>query len=148
MIPSYEQPPQPNNYDSSQNYANNMGFQSAIRDDLNRSRGFAGLVATIYSAPYDSIHENTNCDIADNGLIEIDISDFNHWKIYHYEVGNWSKIMQKYSEFPFCGQPPDKSELSWSVLSEDKTLIAEMSKKGFKWLISQEERENLGEGLC
>jgi uncharacterized protein YjbK len=69
---------------------------------------------------------STNCDISDNGLIEIDISKFDDWKIYQIEIA--------YEE---AEQGKEKA----------RTLIAQMSAKGFKWLKSAEELAGIGEGL-
>jgi len=98
----------------------------AIRHDLDISRGFAALVYSIYQPPFNSIQDSTLCDIANNGLIEIDISDYKDWKIYHIKIG-WK------------GEEEGKEE--------KKTLIATMNKDGFKWVVSDKARENMGEGL-
>ena len=98
----------------------------ALRDDLDKSRGFAAMVVAYYDPPFNSIEEDTKCDITDNGLIEIDISNWCLWKIYHYNVG-W--------------ETDSVGELS------DKTEIATMSENGFIWSINETERDKLGEGL-
>ena len=88
----------------------NVGDGSiALREDLTKSRAFAALVNTIYSPPFDSIHTDINCDINDHGLIEIDVSEYNNWKIYHIPI--------PYNE-------DDKEG--------DKVLYATMSEAGFK----------------
>lgn len=92
----------------------------AIRDDLDIGRAFCALVASNYQPPFESIEKDTHCDISDNGLIEIDISNFKEWKIFHYKV-DWET----------------------GVLS-DKTHVADMSINGFAWLVNPEE---YGEGL-
>lgn len=95
----------------------------AIRDDLENGRAFAALVRSIYTPPFESIQLTTNCDISDNGLITIDITDYKHWIVYHEEV-------------------------EWETgKTFDKQPIAEMSINGFKWLITEEARHLLGEGL-
>lgn len=81
----------------------------ALRDDLEIGRGFAALVASNYNAPFDSIEKDIHCDISDHGLIEIDVSQYDNWKIYHIPV-NW-----------------DESGSS----EEDRSLIAEMSDRGY-----------------
>jgi hypothetical protein len=92
----------------------------AIRDDLDIGRAFCALIASNYHAPFESIEKDTKCDISDNGLIEIDINDFKEWKVFHYRV-DWSS----------------------GNLSE-KTHVAKMSSKGFKWFVNP---QKYGEGL-
>ena len=62
----------------------------AIRNDLENDRAFAALVSVVYDPPFDSIHDNVQCDISDHGLVEIDVTDYKNWNIYHYEV-DWDK---------------------------------------------------------
>lgn len=95
----------------------------ALRDDLAEDRAFAALCCAVYEPPFDSIHKDANCDISDNGLIVIDVTQFQNWKIYQHEVN---------FETGEVGHP---------------TLIAVMSEYGFKWVVSDKEREEIGEGL-
>jgi hypothetical protein len=95
----------------------------ALRSDLSWHRTFAVMVNSFYSPPFDEICDKTNCDISDNGLIEVDITNYKNWEINHYDV-NW-----------------DDGTLS------KKKKIATMTAKGFKWVITPKQRENLGEGL-
>ena len=98
----------------------------AIRDDLDNGRAFAALVASFYKQPFNSIEDSTLCDISDNGLFTVDVSDFAKWKIIHTEIG-WQ------------GEDDGKQGT--------EKLIATMSADGFEWVISDEERENTGEGI-
>ncbi|WP_309400026.1 hypothetical protein [Cerasicoccus maritimus] len=98
----------------------------AIRGDLGFDRAFAAMVGVGYHAPFNSIEKDTRCDISDNGLIEVDISQFDTWKIYHIEIG-------------WLGDDDGKEGM--------RTLIGEMSIDGFSWEISERELDNLGEGL-
>jgi len=99
-----------------------LGGMQAIRDDLGIERAFAALVVSAYTPPFDSIEEDTGCDITDNGLITIDISDYKDWKIYHSDVDFYGELV-------------------------NETLIAKISVNGFRWLVSQKELSSLGEGL-
>ena len=94
----------------------------AIRDDLDWGRAFASLVVSFWDRCFNSIESGTNCDISDNGLIEIDITNFKEWKIYHIKV-DWD-----------------------DGIEGSKILIAEMNGV-FTWLIGEGERELIGEGL-
>jgi len=95
----------------------------AIRDDLSWHRVFACLVYSIYEPPFQEVCPGVNCDISDNGLIEVDINHYKYWKIYHIEI-----------DFD-------------SSSEGEKTLIAEMKDGKFKWLLSDEELSEFGEGL-
>lgn len=106
---------------SQKNKADN-GSQ-AIRFDLDWDRAFASMIFVGYEPPFNSIHMELNCDISDNGLIEVDIRDYKNWKIYHYDIDH---------------------EYSWP---KNKALIAEMNSKGFKWHLTEDERKEKGEGL-
>ena len=88
------------------------GWQ-AIRNDLENDRAFAALVVSVYDPPFDSIHENTDCDISDHGLVEIDVTNYKDWKIYHIPVP-WEE-----------GQKFDEN---------NKTLYGNMNTKGWKHL--------------
>ena len=63
-------------------------------------------------------------DSSDNGLIEIDCSNPDKWIIKQYDIG-------------FEDQ---------KISSKGKT-IAEMTKDGFRWLKTEEELLNIGEGI-
>ena len=67
----------------------------AIRDDLDIARGFASLVVAFYHAPFDSIEKDEDCDIDDNGLIVVDISQFDRWRIIHTPSGTHIANMDK-----------------------------------------------------
>lgn len=95
----------------------------ALRHDLNIGRTCAAMVFRNYEPPFHSLESTTNCDIGDNGLIEIDITKYDSWVIYHYKV-DW--------ETGTLGR---------------KHKIAKMDIGGFEWLISDGTRENIGEGL-
>jgi hypothetical protein len=83
----------------------------ALRDDLGIDRAFAALVYSIYQEPFDSIHDYINCDINDHGLVEIDITQFDNWKVNH---------------IPILYHPEDSSSTE-----AEKYLYATMSKNGF-----------------
>lgn len=98
----------------------------AIRHDLDIGRGFAAMVVSFYEPPFNSIEKDTRCDIADNGLIEVDISDYQAWKVYHIGIG-------------YLGEDDGKEG--------KRTQIATMDKLGFTWIIDDKQRKKLGEGL-
>ena len=87
----------------------------AIRQDLGNDRAFAALVSNVYDPPFDSIHEDVNCDIVDHGLVEIDVTDYKNWQVYHYEI-DWHNDFSKPS----------------TLDEKSKTLYATMNGKGFK----------------
>jgi hypothetical protein len=101
----------------------------AIRDDLDCSRAFAALVAAVYSKPYNSIEKDINCDIDNNGLVEIDIEDFKCWKVYIQDLGVQTQI----------------GDWDWGALGQ-RHLVAQMSPKGFEYLKTDEEMDKIGEG--
>jgi hypothetical protein len=118
----------------------------AIRSDLSKERGFASLCYSIYQPPFNSIEPDSNCDIGDNGLIEIDISNYKNWIIYHIEIGNYDELRRKYKDFE-KNYKKYKTKVNWTKECK-KTKIAQMNEKGFKWLITDKTRAKLGEGLC
>ena len=59
----------------------------ALRHDLDIGRLTAALYSVAYEPPFDSIRTDPlTCDISDNGLHEIELVDWNHWKIWHYTI--------------------------------------------------------------
>lgn len=97
----------------------------AIRDDLDQGRAFAAMVRVGYEPPFHSIQSSIWCDINDNGLIEVDVTNYKKWTIRHIDI-HYKKDGDKEGKI---------------------TRIATMSEDGFKWLISQDTKDNLGEGL-
>lgn len=93
----------------------------ALRNDLDIGRAFAALVYSNYEPPFNSIESDVNCDITDHGLVEIDVSDYKHWKVYHYEV-DWH----------------DNFDVPSTLDEDSKTLYAEMTEKGYKQLAKLE----------
>ena len=83
----------------------------ALRADLDIGRAFAALVYSNYLPPFNSIQDTINCDINDHGLVEIDITQWDSWKIYH---------------IPILYHPEDNSSTE-----AEKYLYATMSKNGF-----------------
>ncbi len=86
----------------------------ALREDLDISRAFAALVYSNYEPPFNSIEQNIHCDINDHGLVEIDISDYKHWKVFHYDID-------------YHADADPSNELN----ENSKVLYAEMTEKGF-----------------
>jgi len=101
----------------------------ALRDDLDIDRAFASLVYSNYEPPFTSIHENTGCDIHNNGLIIIDCTDYKNWVIYQTDV------VFNYDD---STEPP-------KTISKKK--IARMDSLGFVWWKSKSQLEKIGEGL-
>lgn len=58
----------------------------ALRYDLDQTRLFPAMISALYQAPFNSIHDSLNCDINDHGIYEIELVEWNHWKINHYDV--------------------------------------------------------------
>lgn len=58
----------------------------ALRHDLDYTRLFPAMIAALYQAPFNSIHDSINCDINDHGIYEFELVEWNHWKINHYDV--------------------------------------------------------------
>lgn len=58
----------------------------ALRTDLGIGRAFAACIYSNYTPPFESIENITDCDISDEGLFEIDISNYKKWVVYHYDV--------------------------------------------------------------
>lgn len=64
------------------------GGSVALRHDLNIGRLTAALYHVVYEPPFDRIETNpVTCDISDNGLYEIELVEWNYWKVWNYEVG-------------------------------------------------------------
>lgn len=60
----------------------------ALRNDLDIGRLTAALYHVVYEPPFDSIETNPmSCDISDNGLYEIELVEWNHWKVFNYAFG-------------------------------------------------------------
>ncbi len=93
----------------------------ALRDDLDTGRGFAALVYSNYNAPFDSIEKNVHCDITDHGLIEIDVSKYDNWKIFHIPI-SWSENESR---------------------EEGRYLIANMSERGYMAKLDFLEQEGM-----
>lgn len=65
----------------------NDGFV-ALRHDLDIGRLTAALYHAVYDQPFDSIETDpVTCDISDNGLYEIELVEWNHWKVWNYAIG-------------------------------------------------------------
>ncbi len=61
---------------------------SALRDDLHIGRLTAALYHVVYNPPFDSIQTDPlSCDISDNGLYEIELVNWNYWKVHNYSIG-------------------------------------------------------------
>ena len=99
----------------------------AIRNDLNNGRAFAALVICAYDKPFDSVEVDTHCDISDNGLFTIDVSDWKNWKVYNNSIG-WEES--------------EEGKLGESVL-----LAMMDSENGFQWVVDEEQRKEIGEGI-
>lgn len=64
----------------------------ALRGDLDLGRLTAALYNTVYAPPFDSIETDPlGCDISDNGLYEIELVEWNYWKIWNYAFG-WNDL--------------------------------------------------------
>lgn len=96
----------------------------AIRSDLNTGRTIAALVYANYEPPFESIAIDVNCDISDNGLVIIDITNYKNWEVNHVDI-----------DF-------EKEELK-----ETKQIIGKIQDGKFEWSINAEDRSYLGEGL-
>jgi len=117
----------------------------ALRDDLDIGRAFACFVYCNYQAPFNSIEKDSDCDIVDNGLIEINIDDYKHWDIFHIEIGNWNELSRTFKDF--CKDSGKYQEkIKWHG-EYKKTKIAEMTPDGFKWVLNEKMLGELGEGL-
>lgn len=115
-----------------------------LRNDLDIGRGFFAMVNCFGDSNFNSIEEDTHCDISDNGLITINIDDYKNWKVYHTEIGDF--YSNKNEKLRAKGENDIKYD--WDKeLKETKRLIATMNVEGFKWEISEEELNELGEGL-
>ena len=58
---------------------------SALRSDLDIGRLTAALYSVVYNPPFDSIETDPfGCDICDNGIYEIELVEWNHWKVWNY----------------------------------------------------------------
>jgi len=62
------------------------GGGSALRNDLNIQRMTAALYHVLYTAPFDRICEDANCDITDHGIFEIEFLSWEKWQVNHYVV--------------------------------------------------------------
>jgi len=58
----------------------------ALRDDLHIGRLAAAMYSVLYRAPFDSIEVDINCDITNAGLYEIELVEWNFWKVWNYSV--------------------------------------------------------------
>lgn len=59
----------------------------ALRPDLNIGRLTSALFHAVYEPPFDSIEfYPEKCDIMDNGLYEIELSEWFHWIVWHYDI--------------------------------------------------------------
>ena len=61
-------------------------YQGALRNDLGIGRLTAALFSTMYDPPFDSIEFDDGDRIADCGLYEIELVEWNHWKVWHHEI--------------------------------------------------------------
>ena len=59
---------------------------AALRGDLIIGRLTAAMYAVVYTAPFDHIEPDIQCDIDDCGLYEIEIIDWNHWWVWWYPI--------------------------------------------------------------
>lgn len=91
----------------------------ALRDDLDWTRAFAALVYCTYQAPFDSIHNDIHCDINNNGLFEIDIRDYKHWKVYNIRI-DWNQ------------------KTGSREIEDSRQLIGEMTEYGYVDLVKGE----------
>ena len=63
------------------------GGMCALRSDLCLERMSAALYRVAYTPPFDSIEiDPLSCNIEDNGLHEIELVKWDHWKIWHYPI--------------------------------------------------------------
>ena len=64
------------------------GGHAALRNDLGIGRLSAALYHVVYEAPFDSIETDpVKCDISDNGLYEIELVEWDYWKVWNYSIG-------------------------------------------------------------
>jgi len=70
----------------------------ALRDDLHIGRLTAALYHVVYEPPFDSIETDPHrCDISDNGLYEIELVNWNYWKVHNYSIG-WDDDIHLFDE--------------------------------------------------
>jgi len=93
-----------------------------FRFDMGAGRALNAMIVT-NGGDSDNISSRI-WDSADNGLIEVDVSQFDKWIITHYDI-DWET------------QIPEKKGIK----------IAEFDKNGFHWVIDENKRKSLGEGL-
>lgn len=67
----------------------------ALRDDLGIGRLSAALFSVVYDAPFDSIEFDTVCDISDHGLYEIEMVEWDHWKVWNYCVAQDGELLRR-----------------------------------------------------
>jgi len=97
----------------------------ALRSDLDRHQAFAAMVVALYEPPFDSIEDDPACDIADNGLLEVDISRWDKWMVYLYPIA-------------FSQAKGD------CLGTDDPPLVATVEGGQVHWIA---DRRELGEGL-
>jgi hypothetical protein len=56
--------------------------------DRDIGRLTAALYHAVYGPPFDSIETDPlGCDISDNGLYEIELVEWNYWKVWNHSIG-------------------------------------------------------------
>ena len=89
------------------------GGSGALREDLVNAPGrlFGALCHVLYKPPFDMITNELH-DVADHGVFEIEIAEWNRWILWHYDVDEHDRIIpdskQKVLEVLFeKGKPVD-----------------------------------------
>ena len=93
----------------------------ALRHDLDVGRLSLAVYHVLYSPPFDSMEFDTNCDISDHGLYEIELVKWNHWKLNHYTI-------------PFLLTEKDIDSKDW---------LDEASKKRYKQQLKDKDKSTL-----
>lgn len=101
----------------------------ALRHDLNISRLNSALIRSLLDPPFDEVHKNKAPDISQNGIFEIEVVEWNRWKVNHVPVdrinGEGEHIEEErqmeVAEITFEENKklPDAANFEWK-LDEDK----------------------------
>jgi len=94
----------------------------ALRSDLDVGRLAAALYHIVYNPPFDSIHTDPlSCDISDRGLYEIEITEWNFWKVWHYTI-NYDDIVisdpELIAEMRFEDGKPLSDGMTYTMVGE------------------------------
>ena len=95
---------------------------SALRNDLDIGRLTMAFYSLLYNPPFDSMEFDTDCDIYDHGLYELELIKWNHWKFWNIHIAFAIDYNEKLKDMP--------EELK-------KSYDEQLKKDGTKYLLAE-----------